>query len=48
MIYRDFTVLCDSLFINDSVILIGHSKGGMLVRYFTTQNPDLIDRRLRN
>ena len=43
MIYRDFTVLCDSLSIHDSVILIGHSKGGMLVRYFTTQNPDLID-----
>ena len=42
-IYRDFVVLCDSLSINDSVILVGHSRGGFLVRYYTSQNPALID-----
>ncbi len=42
MIYRDFKVLCDSLSINESVILVGHSRGGFLVRYFTAQNPGLI------
>lgn len=43
MIYKDFTVLCDSLSINDSVILVGHSRGGFLVRYYISQNPELVD-----
>jgi pimeloyl-ACP methyl ester carboxylesterase len=42
MIYKDFTVLCDSLSINQPVILVGHSWGAFLVRYYTMKKPEFI------
>lgn len=43
MIYKDFAALCDALSIDDSVILVGHSRGSFLVRYYIAQNPELVD-----
>ena len=42
MIYQDYQVLMDSLSVEDPVILVGHSRGGFLVRYYTTQRPDWV------
>ena len=41
-ILNDFNVLIDSLGLNQPFILVGHSWGGFLARYYTTQIPDKI------
>jgi len=41
-IFKDFNALIDSLNLNNPIILVGHSLGGFLVRYYTKQIPERI------
>ena len=42
IIFNDFRALIDSLGLNQPIILVGHSWGGLLARYYTTQIPKRI------